>query len=225
MCADATAGLFPDDPGFSETPPGFQVLVRAAQEGSREAMDGVLKILEPYIEPLARLYANPLKPEESTADLLQASCLRAWNHLGSFRAGENDDDTFAMFRAWLSTIVRRLGLNARRDQRRQKRHPAGGLLSLDQAAGTDSSNGPGVDVASRHTTPSGKLSQAELKEQVERVLAEMSDEVDRRIIRLYFFRQMSLMEISRELSMSYREVRRRYLRAVKVLERRLSEWR
>lgn len=93
-------------------PPGFQDLVRRAQDGDRAAMDRVLEILRPQLEPMARPYADPGRPVESTADLLQEACLRAWRKIDLFRQGEDDEETFRLFRAWIGQIVRRLSFTA-----------------------------------------------------------------------------------------------------------------
>ena len=91
---------------------GFEELVRRAQAGDREAMDRVLEMLRPYLSRIAGPYVNPLRPVDSTADLLQESCLRAWHKIGSFQGGKGDEHTFEMFRSWIGQIVRRLGKDA-----------------------------------------------------------------------------------------------------------------
>ena len=141
-------------------PDGFQIIVKRAQDGDRSAMDEVLGALQSHIEPLARQYADPTKPVESTADLLQESCLRAWNKIGSFEGGSDDEETFHMFRAWIGQIVKRLGMDAKRDQGRQRRKPDAKLLRLDQPPPGESTEGAGgldapADVGSPSTIARG----------------------------------------------------------------------
>ncbi len=45
-------------------------------------MDRILTTIRPYMERLARPYANPPKAKQSTADLGQEYCVRIWQKRG-----------------------------------------------------------------------------------------------------------------------------------------------
>jgi RNA polymerase sigma factor (sigma-70 family) len=202
---------------------GFQGVLRSAQAGDREAMDRVLSILRPHMERLAHLYADPLRPVHSTADLLQESCLRVWQKLPSFQGGEADEETFAMFRVWVGQIVRRLGMNARRDQATCRRSPRTGVVPLRVRRPTDTTT------KRRHTeppapgpTPSARLRATERDERVEHALNGLGDRAEAEMVRMHFVDKLTLPEISRRLGLDFAKVRRLYRAAMRRLGRDLQ---
>ncbi len=206
-------------------PDGFQILVKRAQGGNRAAMDEVLALLHSHIEPLARQYASPTKPVESTADLLQESCLRAWNKIGTFEGGSDDEETFHMFRAWIGQIVRRLGMDSRRDQGRRRRKPEGKLLRLDQPrSGESTGGGGGLDVPADVGSPSTIARGNELARRIDGILKGLSDETDAAIVRTYFYDGLTIVDIAKRLDLPYRQVRDRFWKLMDVLKSDLEDW-
>src|SRR5437867_2287578 len=110
----------------------FRDLVQRAQTGDRQAMDELLPIVRPWLEQSARRYVDPREPGASTSDLVQEAWLQAWQKLDQFRGGRDDQQTLAMFRAWVSRIVRRLGLNAVRHRHAQRRKPQQKIVRLQE---------------------------------------------------------------------------------------------
>src|SRR4051812_27122996 len=104
---------------------GFRVLVQRAQAGDQQALDLLLAEIRPDLERWARRYATPGQAEASVSDLVQSVCLRAWQKLDRFDIGADDEQTVAQFRAWISRIVERLGLNTVRRRTAQRREPTG----------------------------------------------------------------------------------------------------
>ena len=203
---------------------GFHALVRAAQSGDRAAMDRVLEVLHPHIEPLARQYADPTKPVESTADLLQDACLRAWNKLDSFEGADTDEETFAMFRAWIGQIVRRQGMNARLGQKRKRRSPEGKVLSLDREnpAGTTTFGG-GLAPPSPVGSPSTIVRGGERADRVRAALESIEDPQERALLQLVHFEKQTVKDAARQLDLTYRQALRRYQNAMDRLERDLRD--
>ena len=178
------------------TPSDYQELIKSAQGGDRKAMDQVIEDLRPYLAKIAAAYVDPIRPIESTADLLQESCLRAWNKIGSFEGGSNDEETFAMFRAWIGQIVRRLGMDAKRDHDRKRRRPEQKLLRLDIASpGISTTSGGSIQPFAREESPSFYAREGERAEQVRSALESLPDETDASIVRMYFFDKLKLTEI------------------------------
>ena len=203
---------------------GFEELVRRAQAGDREAMDRVLEMLKPYLSRIAGPYANPLRPVDSTADLLQESCLRAWHKIGSFQGGKGDEHTFEMFRSWIGQIVRRLGKDARRDLNRQRRSPDGKVFRLGQPSpGSSTTGGVGIDPRGKEPSPSSNVMRSERSEKVLSALAGLDDEIDTAIVRMFFFERLPLTQIADRLGMSYMKVRDRYLKSMSQLQRELGD--
>ncbi|MCZ6603156.1 MAG: RNA polymerase sigma factor [Planctomycetota bacterium] len=208
---------------FSSDAKGFHDLVRRAQNGDRKAMDEVISILRPYLERLARPFADPARPAESTGDLLQESCLRIWQKLESFEGGMNDDETFAMFRSWIGQIVKRLGLNSQRDHGRQRRSPPGKILKIGQAQPSGpSTSGSKLEPPSPGPSPSTYARVDERAEKIQEVLDALPDQTDATIVRMRFFEGESLVSIAKKLSIGYEQVKERYRRTMRQLENDLD---
>ena len=204
---------------------GFHDLVRQAQEGDRGAMDRVLEILQPHLERLARPYADPARPAESTSDLMQESCLRAWLRLGTFQGSDNDEETFAMFRGWIGQIVRRLGVGAQRARNSQRRAPPKKIVSLDAPkGGKTTTSGGALDAPAPGRSPSSYLRFDEATERVREALDQLPGEIEASIVRLYFFDGLNLAQIAERLDLSYDQVRDRYWASMERLERDLKGW-
>ena len=202
-------------------PEGFHALVQRARDGDRQAMDEVLSILRPYLESLARPYADPVRPSQSTADLLQESCLRAWQRLDTFEGGANDGETFAMFRAWIGQIVRRLGLNVHRERRDTRRRPPKKILSLDRRSG-DSTRAPRtIEPPAPEKSPSSFARAGEEARRIEEALLRLGDEEAAELVRMHFLDGMTFAEISERMGLEYDEVRDRVRATMRRLQKDL----
>ena len=198
-------------PGPGKDYRGFQDLLQRAQGGDREAMDKVLAMLRPYLEKVARPYVDPVRPLESTSDLVQASCLRAWNKIASFTAEGTDDEIYKWFRGWLAQIVRRQGMDANRDLHRQRRSPAQKVLRLGvPGTGISTTSGGSIQPLAREATPSSNVRAGERAERVRAALAALPDETNAAIVRMYFFERLNLTQIAERLGLPYMSVRDRY---------------
>ncbi|MCZ6688144.1 MAG: RNA polymerase sigma factor [Planctomycetota bacterium] len=213
----------PVNAGLPETPiklksDGFQALVRRAQAGDRQAMDKVLSAIRPELERLASRYADPTRPVESTTDLLQESCLRAWQKFETFQGGTNDEQTFAMFRAWVGQIVRRLGMTARRDLECQKRNPGHEIVSLEATRpGQSTTSQRGIDPPAPDPSPTAHARSGERMERVLRALNRLEDKTDAAILRMRLLEGLNLREIAQRLDVGYKKVWNRYQATLKRL--------
>lgn len=83
-------------------------------------MDEAMGIVCPLLEPLARKLADPTRPDASAAEILREAGLRAWTWIGTFGHGDDDETTFARFRAWYEQMVRQVAAEQgeRRDGKR-----------------------------------------------------------------------------------------------------------
>jgi RNA polymerase sigma factor (sigma-70 family) len=195
---------------------GFHDLIVRARGGDREAMDQVLSILRPQLESLARLYADPSRPAQSTADLLQECCVRAWQKIGSFEGGEDDGETFAMFRAWMGQIVRRLGMNAHRDRSAGGRIPPSKVRPLNPA-------GEENPAPASTRTPSAYVGAGERAQRIREALDELPDALAADIVRMRFFDGLTIPQISERIGLSPVRVRERHRSAMRRLRRELAE--
>jgi RNA polymerase sigma-70 factor (ECF subfamily) len=201
---------------------GFQDLLRRAQAGDEQAFADLLNMLRPWLDDLTRRYAAG-PADESASDLGQEARLRVWQKLGQFRGADDEDQALAMFKVWVAQIVRRVGLNARRDHSAQRRKPPGKLKALDPATSSaDSRPGEGVDPPARGHTPSSNAAGAEQSDRLRAALDRLEDATDRAIVRLRFFEGLSLRQIAERLDVNAEKVRQRYHAVLRRLERELE---
>src|SRR5579884_3370736 len=178
----------------------FGDLIRRARAGDRPAQDGLFARLRPYLERLARPYADPGHAGESTSDLVQETELRLWQRLDQFRPAENHEHTVALFLNWTRKVVRRVGLNRRRFRTAQVRQPRRPIASLDRPATGDPARRPGADdPATRQPTPSANVRAGEEARLVLQALDGLPDETDRDVLRLRFREGLSLRQIAPRL--------------------------
>ena len=200
---------------------GFRRLLEAAKDGDRAAMDRVLELLRPSLEPLAHGFADPARPAGSTSDLLQECCLRAWRKIDSFEGGPTDEETFSMFRGWMAQILRRLGLNALRQRTAKSRIPRKKLFPL--APGDDSGGRPGeVGVAAATRPVSEGLRGAESAMAIRKAIDDLPDPVSARIVRMRFFDGLTIPQIAEILDTTPVRVREKHRSAMRILRRVLG---
>ena len=90
------------------------LLIRGAQQGDRRAF---ARLVESYWDALYRWLCHLTRDSHTAEDLAQEAFLKAFAHLGRFRAGTN-------FRAWLFRIAHNAFANQyRADARRRERLP------------------------------------------------------------------------------------------------------
>ena len=199
-------------------------LIRRAQIGDSAATTRLLRVLRPHLEGIARGYCLADDAGESTADLVQESLLRAWQRLDQFHAEGSEDEVLKCFLGWVGQVVHRLGLNQRRDQLAQRRHPGDrALLRMGAGDGGSTQAQTAPVPASLEPTPSAVYREAEEVRAVQEAIDRFPDPLDRDIIRLHFFDGLSLREVSTRLKVTYETVRFHYQRSLQELERRLGD--
>lgn len=202
---------------------GFQELVSKAQDGDRRAMDQVLEALRPYLHKIASSYADPVRPVRSTTDLLQDAFLRAWENVDSFQGGEGDEETFALFRGWIAQIVRRVGMNARRNRDALRRSGQKNVLRIGQKGlGEASSVAGSIDPPAAEPSPSSHVRHDERLLRIEEALRKLPRETDAEIVRMHFFDRLALTEVAESLDLKYNYVRDRYRLCMQRLQHALK---
>jgi len=202
---------------------GVHLLICRAKEGDEPAWQELHAQVRPFLLRLARKALGADWPEQSVSDLLQGTWLRALRGLGSFRGGTNDEETTALFRAWLGQTLRNVHSNDRRARNTKRRKPPPGVVSLHGAALADSTKTMGIDPPAHASTPSANLRAQERDSAIRNALQRLADARDREIILLRFFEGLSLAQIARRLQMSYDEVRERFHKSLYSLESSLKE--
>jgi RNA polymerase sigma factor (sigma-70 family) len=199
---------------------GFHDLLARARAGDRAATDDLLALIRPWIEQVARQHVALNGPVGSVSDLVQEAWLRAWQKLDQFHGADDEAQTLMMFRAWLTRIVERLGLNSARDAGARVRKPPGKLLRLD---GTPADDAPEVlDPPATEPTPSANVRAEERARLVQEALARLTVPLDRDIIRLRFVDGLSLRQVAHRLGCNHETVRQRYHALLGRLQRDLD---
>ena len=183
-------------------------------------MDRLLAAVRPHLEHLARRYADPAHATESASDLVQEASLRAWQKIDQFAGGPGHEEALAKFRIWMGQIVHRLGLNAQRDRKAQKRLPAGRRI-LPLSAGSKSGV-PRVTAVSAGPSPSVRVQVSEEATRVRAALQRIASDGDREVVRLRIFEGLTLEETARRLGLSVDQVPGRFQACLRILERELG---
>jgi RNA polymerase sigma-70 factor (ECF subfamily) len=202
---------------------GFHDLLARARSGDRAATDELLALIRPWLEHLARNYADAHRPDGSASDLVQEAWLRAWQKLDQFQGGDDEVQALAMFRGWLARIVSLLGLNAVRDRNASQRTPPGKLLRLDALGWTASGDSPSCYAPSgNEPTPSANVQAEERARLVQEAVSRLTDVLDRDIVRLRFLEGMSLRQIAHQLGYNHETIRQRFQAILGRLQRDLN---
>ncbi len=207
---------FPLQPSLAST--GFRRLVRKAQSGDRRAMDEVLAAMEPFLPKQSRPYEDP-RLGNGCESMLGEARLRAWGQLGSFESGENDEETFAMFQSWIGQLVRRLGMNTRRDHARRRRNPGRGKTVIPNGSPLP---GPTID----WDQGEGKTPPESLRPEAARIqdsLVRFRDREEAGVLWLHLFDGLTFREIAERIDLDYRRVREQYRRGIRRLEVELAD--
>jgi len=188
-------------------------------------MDELLAVLRPQLERMASRYADPQRASESTSDLVQEAWLRAWQRIDQFSGAAEGEDTERMFRVWVDRIVQTVGLNARRDRNRKRRHPGRAVLPLGPTAESGASEGPrAIDPEARDPSPSSLVRREDEAEAVQKAIGGLSDPLDRAILEGRFFEGVTLQTMAQRLSLTYEQVKYRYQNCMRLLERKLGRF-
>jgi RNA polymerase sigma factor (sigma-70 family) len=200
---------------------GVHALVAKAKAGDEAAWRDLCALANPYLLGLAQRLLGHGWPDRSVSDLTQETWLRAWRNLADFRGGQDDDQTGALFRAWLGSILKNTARNDSRFASARRRKGPGPAVRLD-AAPPDDSTWHGEAPAARDPSASANLRGEEQRALIRQALEELDDPVDVEILRLHFFESVSLTQIARRLDVTLDRVRQRFHRSLERLRPKLD---
>ena len=136
-----------------------------------------------------KIYARAfsmLRNEEEAVDLSQEAWVKAWQRLSQFQG----DSSFV---TWITRIVINLCLD---QLRRQKRQRTESIERMDEDAGGVERQMPVIN-----PNPTEQLERAELRERIDKGLAQLSNE-HRTVLVLHEFEQMEYKEIAKTMGCS-----------------------
>jgi RNA polymerase sigma-70 factor (ECF subfamily) len=172
-----------------------QGLIERIRDGEREAF---YELIRPYERRLYTAAFLVLRNEADAEDCVQEAVLKAFKHIGQFRAE-------AKFSTWLIQIT----LNDARMRRRKQRTSL--MEPIDKAEGDEEPYTP-RDFADWREIPSEALERQEVREKLAQALNSLG-QIYREVFVLRDMEQLSIEETARVLGISPASVKTRLLRA------------
>ena len=160
-----------------------QTLVRAAQRGDTAAFE---ELVARHRDKIYARAFTMMRNEEEAIDLSQEAWVKGWQRLNQFQGD-------ASFGTWMTRIVINLCLDQLRKQKRQRTES---IEAMDEESGGVERQMPVVTV-----NPTAGLERAELRQRIDRALAQLSHE-HRTAIVLHEFEEMEYKEIAKTMGCS-----------------------
>jgi RNA polymerase sigma factor (sigma-70 family) len=204
-------------------PDGFGTLLRQAAAGDEAAVCALLNRIRPAVERLAAEVWDSDTASASGSDLVQEVMTRAWQRLDQLRQvdGEGDPQAAARCHEWLRQITRRVDINLREHRHAQRRSPPRPLERLDAPTVAEYAS-VAADLAAAGSSPSQAAQSAEEADRVRAAIERIADDLQRQVIRLRFYDELSLQQISARIGLSYAETRDRFHAGMRFLEAELT---
>ncbi len=196
-------------------------LVACAAAGNQQALDALFSRYRGPLGRMVRLRMNrKLQGRVDASDILQESFLEASRRLPDYSSKRP-----MPFYLWLRHIAGQKLVDAHRRHLGARRRDAGQEVSLRLGGSpTADSDSMAVELTGGLTSPSQAVAKAELRERLEQLLAAM-ESLDREILALRHFEQLSNAEVAEALSISPSTAASRYFRALRRLrEAAGDEW-
>ena len=189
-------------------------LLQRARNGDASALG---QLLEQHRSKLERMIAfrmdRRLLGRIDAGDVIQEAYLSATARFSDYLADEK-----MPFFVWLRFItVQKLAELHRHHLGTKARDPTREVSLFNSPLPQVSSAVLAAQLLGKHTTPTQALSRVEAKRQLETALNQM-DGIDREIVALRHFEQLTNIEIARTLGINESAASNRYLRAIKRLK-------
>ncbi len=182
-----------------------ETLVKAAQKGDMGAFEELVARHRDKI--YARAYSM-MRNEDDALDLSQEAWVKGWQRLQQFQGD-------ASFGTWMTRIVINLCLDA---LRRRKRQQAESVEVLNEEAGGVERHMPVMTV-----NPTEGLERAELRERIDRAMAQLTYE-HRTVLILHEFEEMEYKQIAKVMDCSIGTVMSRLFYARRRLAALMANW-
>jgi DNA-directed RNA polymerase specialized sigma24 family protein len=199
-------------------------LIARAKAGEDDVWAALHDMIHPYLLDEAKRILGPDMPQESTSDLIQKTLQRAWMNIEGFRGGDEEDQTAALFRAWLRRIMTNVHLNDVRAENAQRRLVPPGAFSMNGPGSRGLPDGPaGFDPMAHESSVGAQLRRDKMRARIERVVGKRADPADRDLARLICFEGRSLSKAAELQSASAHKVRERLRMILQQLGPRLKD--
>lgn len=179
-------------------------LVRSAQKGDTGAFE---ELVARHRDKIYARAFSMMRHEDEAIDLSQEAWVKGWQRLAQFQ-GESS------FATWMTRIVINLCLD---ELRKQRRHRTESIEEMDEESGGVERQMPAIT-----TNPTERLERGELRQRIDRALAQMSNE-HRTVLVLHEFEEMEYKEIAKAMDCSIGTVMSRLFYARRKLASLLAD--
>lgn len=187
-------------------------LVNRIIRGDRSALGEMFSIYRPRLWRLVSFRLHPrLQGRLDADDVLQEAWIRAVSRIDRF-LGDASHSCFI----WFRMIVVQTLIDLQRRHLGAEKRSAGRELSIHRQSESASSS-LAFHLVGQLTSPSSTMRHAELARQLDGVLHTM-DEIDREVLTLRHFEELTNSETARVLNMSEQAASARYIRALRRLK-------
>src|SRR5215831_5338773 len=198
--------------------PGELELIRRAGEGDAAGLEGLLERYRPRLRRMIKLRLDRrLQGRVDPSDVIQEAYLEV-----SRRLAEYLRDPSLPFFLWLRLVTGQKLALAHRQHLGVQARDAGREVSLHRGAWPEATSAAlAAQLVGKRTAPSQAAVRAELKIRLQEALNGM-DELDREVLALRHFEQLSNAETARALGLSETAACNRYVRALERLKKILT---
>jgi RNA polymerase sigma-70 factor (ECF subfamily) len=205
-------------PDETESAEQMVELINRAMRGDREALSGLFAIYRPRLWRMVNFRLHPrLQGRIDADDVLQDAWLMAVDRISYFLR----DASHSPF-IWFRMIVNQALIDLHRRHLGAEKRDASRDVPLYGRPGSDStSSSMAYHLLGHLTSPSSALNKAELARQLDVALQGMN-EIDREVLALRHFEELSNAETARVLNMSEQAASGRYIRALGRLKQILE---
>jgi len=158
-------------------------LVKAAQQGDMGAFE---ELVARHRDKIYARAFSMMRNEEEAIDLSQEAWIKGWQRLKQFQ-GESS------FGTWMTRIIINLCLDQLRKQKRQRTES---IEAMDEESGGVERQMPVLIV-----NPTAGLERAELRERIDKAMAQLSHE-HRTVLILHEFEEMEYKQIAKTMNCS-----------------------
>jgi RNA polymerase sigma-70 factor (ECF subfamily) len=160
-----------------------EALVKASQAGDLTAFE---ELVARHRDKIYARAFSLMRNEEDALDLSQEAWVKGWQRLVQFHGDSS-------FLTWITRIVINLCLD---ELRRQKRHRTESIEQIEEDVGSVERQMPVVV-----TNPTERLERGELRQKIDRALAQLSEE-HRTVLVLHEFEEMEYKQIAKVVGCS-----------------------
>ena len=197
----------------------YAQLIERAKSGDEDALADLFGRFKPRLRRVISVRMDQkLRGRLDPSDVLQEAFLDLAKRLPAF---SSRDDQMSMF-VWMRLVASEKLIQLHRQHVTAKKRSAGREVSIDAAAPDHSSICLAGHLLGHFSSAGNKL----IREEMQRVLMstlESMDEVDREIILMRGFEELSNVEAAEALSISQNAASNRYVRAMTRLKKELEQ--